>query len=31
VAVLDDHRGRFSLHDNSGAEVIAERWLMPAF
>ena len=31
VTVLDDRRGRFSLRDNSGTEVIAERLLMPAF
>jgi dihydroorotase len=31
VTVLHDHRGRFSLRDNSGTEVIAERLLMPAF
>jgi dihydroorotase len=31
ITVLDDRRGRFSLRDNGGAEVIAERVLMPAF
>ena len=31
VTVLDDQRGRFSLRDNGGTEVIAERLLMPAF
>lgn len=31
VTVLDDRRGRFSLRDNGGTEVIAERLLMPAF
>jgi dihydroorotase len=31
VTVLDDRRGRFSLRDNSGTEVIADRLLMPAF
>jgi dihydroorotase len=31
VTVLDDRRGRFSLRDNGGTEVIAERVLMPAF
>jgi dihydroorotase len=31
VTVLDDLRGRFSLRDNGGTEVIAERLLMPAF
>jgi dihydroorotase len=31
VTVLDDLRGRFSLRDNGGTEVIAERALTPAF
>src|SRR5262245_59979800 len=31
VSVLDDRRGRFSLRDNGGTEVIAERVLLPAF
>ena len=31
VTVLDDLRGRFSLRDNGGTEVIAERLLMSAF
>jgi dihydroorotase len=31
VTVLDDRRGRFSLRDNGGTELIAERLLMPAF
>jgi dihydroorotase len=31
VTVLDDLRGRFSLRDNGGTEVVAERLLMPAF
>ncbi len=31
VTVLDDRHGRFSLRDNGGTEVIAERLLMPAF
>jgi len=31
VTVLDDRRGRFSLRDNGGTEVIAERLVMPAF
>ncbi|HEY7140694.1 MAG TPA: amidohydrolase/deacetylase family metallohydrolase [Methylomirabilota bacterium] len=31
VTVLDDRRGRFSLRDNGGTEVIAERILMPTF
>jgi dihydroorotase len=31
ITVLDDRRGRFSLRDNGGTEVIAERVLMPAF
>jgi dihydroorotase len=29
VTVLEDRRGRFSLRDNSGTEVVAERVLMP--
>ena len=29
VTVLEDRRGRFSLRDNGGTEVIAERLLMP--
>ena len=31
VTVLDDRSGRFSLRDNGGTEVIAERLLKPAF
>jgi dihydroorotase len=31
VTVLDDLHGRFSLRDNGGTEVVAERLLMPAF
>jgi dihydroorotase len=31
VTVLDDLRGRFSLRDNGGTEVVAERVLTPAF
>jgi dihydroorotase len=31
VTVLDDLRGRFSLRDNGGTEVIAERVVTPAF
>jgi dihydroorotase len=31
VTVLDDRRGRFTLRDNGGTEVIAERLLAPAF
>lgn len=31
VTVLDDRRGRFSLRDNGGTELIADRLLMPAF
>jgi dihydroorotase len=31
VTVLDDLSGRFSLRDNGGTEVVAERLLMPAF
>jgi dihydroorotase len=31
VTVLDDRRGHFSLRDNGGTEVIAERLVMPAF
>jgi dihydroorotase len=31
VTVLDDLRGRFSLRDNAGTEVIAERAVTPAF
>ena len=27
--MLEDRRGRFSLRDNGGTEVIAERLLMP--
>jgi dihydroorotase len=31
VTVLDDLRGRFSLRDNGGTEVVTERLLIPAF
>src|SRR5690606_6632890 len=31
VSVLDDLRGRWSLHDNEGTQVITDRMLRPAF
>jgi len=31
VSVLDDHRGRWTLRDNEGTEVAADRLLSPAF
>lgn len=31
ISVLDDHRGRWTLRDNEGTEVVAQRWLQPSF
>lgn len=31
ISVLDDHRGRWTMRDNEGTEVITDRWLQPDF
>ncbi len=31
ITVIDDHRGRFTLQDNEGTKVVAERMLQPGF
>ena len=31
VTVLHDERGRFTLHDNEGTQIVAERRLRPDF